>query len=515
MALDRSAQLIAKGLPRISSTLIADLKALHRLSKKELLPALAAVSFSKRSGSTRPSSVQLQSSSSVTEPVTEVSSSSLQETCIPSQPTHRLRKSVLFSFLLGSGAGLAGSAAYGSKRAAAVHHPEGQGSSSSSDGGQTWEDVLRRALGGLWGTAAAASAVAVAAPASAGSAHSEAADGAAASPFGPHFIADAAEKAAPAVVNVTVNHANRGHGYGMFSTKSSGSGFIIDSSGVILTNAHVVLDASGRQPAKSITITLQDGRIFEGEVRSFDRVSDLAVVKVSSREPLPVAKLGSSSGLRVGEWVVSLGSPLHLQNSVTCGIISCVDRKAVDLGLAGACPEYIQTDASINQGSSGGPLINLAGEVIGVTSMKALAADGVSFAIPIDTAKNVVKQLSEQGRVVRPYLGIKMLVLNPMISTQLRQRDPDFPDVESGILVVQVTVGSPADRAGLQAGDVIVEFHGRTQRPSKGNMSADLIEALSDNVGSPITLKVLRTERSGAAKVHSISVTASEAISRD
>jgi len=347
----------------------------------------------------------------------------------------------------------------------------------------------------------------------------ESATDTAAGALGRHFIADAAAKAFPAVVNITVNHnvAPPSRSFGVYGGKSSGSGFIIDAGGVILTNAHVILDSSGRQPATGITVTLQDGRILEGEVASFDRVSDIAVLQVRSREPLPVVKLGSSMGLRVGEWVVSLGSPLHLQNSVTHGIISCVDRKAVDLGLAGACPEYIQTDAPINQGSSGGPLVNLDGEVIGMTAMKALAADGVSFAIPIDTAKQIVEQLSDKGRVVRPYLGIKMLALNPQIAEQLRQRDPRFPNVQEGIVVVHVNPGSPAERAGLQSGDVIVDFQRREQRgPSRpGNMCTELISALSQHVGSALELTVLRSAAPGSTATHRIKVKASEAVSRD
>lgn len=147
--------------------------------------------------------------------------------------------------------------------------------------------------------------------------------------------------------------------------RSSGSGFIIDAGGVILTNAHVILDSSGRQPATGITVTLQDGRILEGEVASFDRVSDIAVLQVRSREPLPVVKLGSSMGLRVGEWVVSLGSPLHLQNSVTHGIISCVDRKvglppAQTRSAALALPQHSPKSAHHRGGTSVWELCNAA-----------------------------------------------------------------------------------------------------------------------------------------------------------
>ncbi|EFN59628.1 hypothetical protein CHLNCDRAFT_18457, partial [Chlorella variabilis] len=165
---------------------------------------------------------------------------------------------------------------------------------------------------------------------------------------------------------------------------------------------------------------------------------------------------GRSANLRVGEWVVALGSPLHLQNSVTAGIVSCVDRKAVELGLAGARTDYIQTDAAINKGNSGGPLVNLYGEVVGISAMKAVAADGVSFAIPVDTAVDVMRQLKDHGRVIRPYVGIKMLQLNRHSAAQFRKRDPSFPSVEAGILVPGVHPGSPAERAGLRSGDCII-----------------------------------------------------------
>ncbi|PSC74849.1 protease Do-like 14 isoform B [Micractinium conductrix] len=314
----------------------------------------------------------------------------------------------------------------------------------------------------------------------------------------PYYISDAAAKAAPAVVNITVQAS------GVLPVGSSGSGFIVESDGTILTNAHVVSDAIQRHyfgagsnstggggplgPGKGITVTLQDGRIFEGRLVSYDTVSDLAVLKVESDAPLPTARLGRSSSLRVGEWVVALGSPLHLQNSVTAGIVSCVDRKAVELGLAGARTDYIQTDAAINKGNSGGPLVNLFGEVVGISAMKAVAADGVSFAIPVDAAVDVMRQLREHGRVIRPYVGIKMLQLNKHNAAQFRKRDANFPRVDAGILVPGVHPGSPAERAGLRAGDVIVGFAGR----SRDVTTTALIKALGEHIGKPLALKVAR-----------------------
>lgn len=349
----------------------------------------------------------------------------------------------------------------------------------------------------------------------------------------PYFIADAAAKAAPAVVNILVQQD------GALPVGSSGSGFIVSSDGTVLTNAHVVADAIGnlkkgasgrhiygsRGPitsrnghalsgasigtgdGRSIAVTLQDGRIFEAELVNYDTVSDLAVLKLKADSPLPVARLGSSAGLRVGEWVVALGSPLHLQNSVSAGIISCVDRKAVELGLAGARTEYIQTDASINRGSSGGPLVNLAGEVIGVSCMKAVAADGVSFAIPIDTVREVVRQLEVHGRVIRPYIGVKLLQLNRHTVDQMRKKDSAFPDVPGGVLVPHVAPGSPAARAGLQQGDIITRYNGE----SKEATTSGLIRALEAHIGRELRLDVVRRSAGGGVTAVSLTVVAEEA----
>merc|ERR1712176_957496 len=190
--------------------------------------------------------------------------------------------------------------------------------------------------------------------------------------------------------------------------QQGGPGFIISKDGMIVTNAHVVETRRRSSKGGKLTITLHDGRVFPGEVVSTDPLSDLAIVKVDCKEDLPTVTLGDSNSLRVGEWVVALGSPLFLKNTITAGIISCVERKQSDLNLSGSRTDYIQTDASINMGNSGGPLVNLKGEVIGINAMKALSADGVSSAIPVDTAKFVIQQVLKYGRVVRPYIGIKM-----------------------------------------------------------------------------------------------------------
>lgn len=176
-------------------------------------------------------------------------------------------------------------------------------------------------------------------------------------------------------------------------------------------------------------------------------------MKVDCKEDLPTVTLGDSNSLRVGEWVVALGSPLFLKNTITAGIISCVERKRSDLNLSGSRTDYIQTDASINMGNSGGPLVNLKGEVIGINAMKALSADGVSFAIPVDTAKFVIQQVLKYGRVVRPYIGIKMLDLSARTADLIRKERPAFPDVKTGVFVPQVTPGGPAENAGFEVSE--------------------------------------------------------------
>ncbi|XP_011628683.1 putative protease Do-like 14 [Amborella trichopoda] len=304
--------------------------------------------------------------------------------------------------------------------------------------------------------------------------------------LGRNSIANAAALVGPAVVNLSVTQGFSGMTLG----KNIGSGTIIDPDGTILTCAHVVVGfQSARSPYKrKVDVTLQDGRTFEGEVVNADFHSDIAVVKIKSKTPLPAAKLGSSGMLRPGDWVVALGCPLSLQNTITAGIVSCVDRKSSDLGLAGIRREYLQTDCAINEGNSGGPLVNLDGEVIGVNIMKIVDADGLSFAVPIDSIIKIIEQFKKNGRVVRPWLGLRMLDLNNMIVAQLKERDTSFPDVNRGVLVPLVTPGSPADRAGFLPGDVVVELDGKPV----GSVE-EVVEVLEDKVGVPMKAVVKRS----------------------
>ncbi|KFK26489.1 hypothetical protein AALP_AA8G255800 [Arabis alpina] len=309
--------------------------------------------------------------------------------------------------------------------------------------------------------------------------------------LGRDTIANAAARIGPAVVNLSIPQS----AYGITTGKSIGSGTIIDPDGTILTCAHVVLGfQSIHQSSKGrVDVTLQDGRTFEGVVVNADLQSDIALVKIKSKTPLPTAKIGFSSKLRPGDWVIAVGCPLSLQNTVTAGIVSCVDRKSSDLGLGGTRREYLQTDCAVNAGNSGGPLVNLDGEVVGVNIMKVLSADGLGFSVPIDSVSKIVEHFKKSGRVIRPWLGLKMVELNKMIIAQLKERDPMFPDVEKGILVPAVIPGSPADRAGFKPGDVVVRFDGKPVETIK-----EIIEIIDDRVEKQMQVVV---ERSNKEKV--------------
>lgn len=302
--------------------------------------------------------------------------------------------------------------------------------------------------------------------------------------LGRDTIANAAAKIGPAVVNLSVPKGF----HGIITGRSIGSGTIIDEDGTILTCAHAVIDFQGSSSSKGrVDVTLQDGRSFEGTVVNADVHADIAVVKIKSKTPLPTAKLGSSSQLRPGDWVLAMGCPLTLQNTVTAGIVSCVDRKASDLGLGGMHREYLQTDCAINPGNSGGPLVNVDGEVIGVNIMKVSGADGLNFAVPVDSVSRIIEHFKRNGRVIRPWLGLKMIDLNDMIVAHLKEINTSFPDVRRGVLIPMVSPDSPADRAGFRPGDVLVEFGGRPIESIK-----EVIEIMGDKVGKPFKAVVKR-----------------------
>nr|WP_238717925.1 HhoA/HhoB/HtrA family serine endopeptidase [Petrachloros mirabilis] len=239
--------------------------------------------------------------------------------------------------------------------------------------------------------------------------------------------------------------------------RGQGSGFIIDSGGIILTNAHVVNDAD------TVTVTLKGGHTFAGIVQGVDEVSDLAVVKLKGvQEPLPVAQLGDSDQIQVGDWAIAVGNPVGLDNTVTLGIISTLHRTSAEVGIPNKRLEFIQTDAAINPGNSGGPLLSEAGEVIGINTAIRADAMGIGFAIPINKAKSLKDRLVRGEAIEHPYIGVQMTTLTPQIA-QENNRNPNalvqLPEV-NGVVVMQVLPNTPAARAGLRRGDVITAIDG-------------------------------------------------------
>src|SRR5207248_10116243 len=226
-----------------------------------------------------------------------------------------------------------------------------------------------------------------------------------------------------------------------------GSGFIIDSNGVVLTNAHVV------EGADEVRVKLPDKREFKGKVAGIDHLTDVAVVKIDAKG-LPAVKLGDPAKARVGDWVLAIGSPFGFENTVTAGIISGTSRSLPE----GAYVPFIQTDAAVNPGHSGGPLFNLRGEVIGVNSQiysRTGGYMGLAFAIPIDVPKSVEEQLLKTGKVERGRIGVGIQDVNAQLAQSFGLERP------MGALVSTVESGGPAEKAGVKPGDVIVAFNGR------------------------------------------------------
>ncbi len=224
--------------------------------------------------------------------------------------------------------------------------------------------------------------------------------------------------------------------------RSLGTGFIISADGYILTNDHVV------ESADEIKVKLSDGREFNGEVRGLDPKLDLALIKIEAGENLPIARLGESDSIKIGEWVMAIGNPFGLEQTVTVGIVSAKGRV---IG-AGPYDDFIQTDASINPGNSGGPLFNMQGEVVGINTAIVAGGQGIGFAIPVNMAKQIIPQLRDEGHVTRGWLGVTIQALNKELADSFGLEKPQ------GALVNEIVKGSPADRAGLQRGDVLLEY---------------------------------------------------------
>lgn len=226
---------------------------------------------------------------------------------------------------------------------------------------------------------------------------------------------------------------------------SLGSGFIVSNDGTILTNSHVVSQSD------EVQVELSDGRKFKAEVVGMDERTDIAVIKIKGNGELPIVKLGDSDKMRAGDWVMAIGNPFGLEQTVTVGVISAMGR----IMSGGPLARFIQTDASINPGNSGGPLFNLKGEVIGINTMIYAGGQGIGFAIPISLAKNVMPQLLKSGKVERGWLGVYIQAITPELAKAFKLK------TEDGALVAEVYQESPAAKAGFKSGDVIIEFNGK------------------------------------------------------
>jgi serine protease Do len=262
------------------------------------------------------------------------------------------------------------------------------------------------------------------------------------------LLAELSERLKPAIVHVRVRRgapaAKDDAEDAPGERRASGSGFLIDPAGTIVTNAHVI------DGAESIQIRLADGRRFSGKALGKDDLTDLALIKIEPTGPLPALVLGNSNRVRVGEFVLALGHPFGLEHSVSFGIVS---RKGAPLTVAAPGFDFIQTDAAINPGNSGGPLVNMAGEVIGVNSMAARNGS-IGFAIPSNLVAMLVPQLASKGKVEWGWLGVSITEITDEDAVRLKLPEP------KGVLIRAVRPGDPADQGGIKADDVITAMDG-------------------------------------------------------
>ncbi len=270
--------------------------------------------------------------------------------------------------------------------------------------------------------------------------------------------------------------------------RGQGSGVIIDKNGLVLTNAHVV------ERVDNVSVTMADGNILEGQVLGTDAVTDLALVKIDDSTSDIFAPLGNSEDLEVGDWAIALGTPYGLEKTVTLGIVSSLHRDINSLGFSDKRLDLIQTDAAINPGNSGGPLINSKGEVIGInTLVRSGPGAGLGFAIPINLAKTVSDQLFKNGEVIHPYLGVQLISLNPKIAKE-HNKDPNsivqLPE-RSGALIQSVIPNSPAEKAGLRRGDLVIAAENISIEEPK----ALLNEVEKAQIGQVFLLNVLRENK--------------------
>ncbi|MFA4996055.1 MAG: trypsin-like peptidase domain-containing protein [Patescibacteria group bacterium] len=311
-------------------------------------------------------------------------------------------------------------------------------------------------------------------------------------------VIDASAKVSSAVVSIQQKSTVQDQFGQTYETGGSGTGFIITNDGLILTNKHVVTDTTAKY-----TVTMDDGKIYDAVVQSVDPFQDIAVIKIDAKN-LPVVELGDSDELKVGQWVVAVGNALgKFENTVTVGIISARNRTIEATDDQGNNSEsmdnVIQTDAAINSGNSGGPLVNLKGQVIGINTAVAADAQGIGFAIPINEAKSAIDSIKKTGRIIRPYLGVRYLPITKEIATANK-----YP-VDYGALIVKgssdsqvaVVPSSPADKAGITENDIILEVNG--DKIDENNGLIKLIQQYQ--VGDTVELKVLSNGDEKTVKV--------------
>tara|TARA_Y100001968_G_scaffold326348_1_gene369232 strand:- start:278 stop:1426 length:1149 start_codon:yes stop_codon:yes gene_type:complete len=320
------------------------------------------------------------------------------------------------------------------------------------------------------------------------------------------FVANVASSVSPAVVRIDIERDVIADEFdndlldpllrdllgdlGTFPQKErgQGSGVVVDNSGLILTNAHVV------ERVDHVLITFQNGTQLDGKVIGTDQVTDLALVKVKEFSGLESAKLGDSEDIQVGDWAIALGTPYGLESTVTLGIVSSLHRDINSLGFSDKRLDLIQTDAAINPGNSGGPLINSNGEVIGInTLVRSGPGAGLGFAIPINLASKVTNQLLANGEVIHPYLGAQLVLLNERIAKEHNQ-DPNaliFLPERSGALVQSVIPESPAEEGGLRRGDLVINAQGNEINDPKSL----LLQVENAQIGKPFELEVLRNNK--------------------
>ncbi|KAL3728296.1 hypothetical protein ACJRO7_032965 [Eucalyptus globulus] len=305
--------------------------------------------------------------------------------------------------------------------------------------------------------------------------------------FSRDTIDDAAARIAPAVA---ILYAKKG---GREEEGEMGSGTVIHEDGYILTCSHLFFDKTDVTYAAYGKVTVHTQDVERGHVVDAYVDLDIAIVKIDTpSSALSTAQVGSSSKLRPGDWAIAIGCPLSLQHAVTLGIISCVNRKSNELKRGGMAMEYLQTDCAINPGNSGGPLCNIDGELVGVNveTMKLDKASGVSFAVPVDFISAIIKPFLSCQIPAQPHFGWVMRNASKKNFKTLKQHYPTFPNAAvEGVFVQKVIKGSPADRAGVQAGDVIVDFNGEKVRHMN-----EMLEVMGTKSGATVNVIVRRVE---------------------